>query len=130
MPEAVPLCAGLGVEGVDVVVGEGGDEGLDVVLEGLAFEAWDLWFVERKARVCLAKTLKVGTERLLQRDDIAVFDVGFCGFCDAGWGQEVNATDLVVGAPDPGGTLWCFVAEVWELLAGWEGRGVWVPWEG
>lgn len=49
MAEAVPLCPRLGVQSVDVVVGQRGDERLDVVLEGLALESWDLWFIQRKA---------------------------------------------------------------------------------
>lgn len=40
VPEAVPLGAGLRVHGVEIVVGDGGVEGFDGVLKGLAAECW------------------------------------------------------------------------------------------
>lgn len=57
MAETIPLCPRLGVQCIDVVVCQGRDERLDVVLEGLAFEAWDLWLVEGEARTCYLEHL-------------------------------------------------------------------------
>lgn len=47
--ESVPLGPGLRIQSINIVVGEGGDERLDVMLEGLALEAWNLWLVEWQA---------------------------------------------------------------------------------
>lgn len=49
-----------------------------MVLEGLAFEAWDLRFVERKVK----------------GDNVTVFDIGVCCGGYAGGSEEVNAANL------------------------------------
>ena len=45
MAEAVPLGPALGVEVVEVVVGDILSQGLDLVYEGFAAESWDSWGV-------------------------------------------------------------------------------------
>jgi hypothetical protein len=53
--EAVPLCAALGVERVEVVVGEAGGQGFDRVVERLAAEAGDFGDVQGEAGQGLVK---------------------------------------------------------------------------
>ena len=72
MAEAVPLCAALCVEGVEVVIGETGAEGFYGVLEGFAVEGGLGGLVEGE----------------IDGDGFAGADVGFGGE-DAGGGEEV-----------------------------------------
>lgn len=58
MPETVPLRAALRVEVVHVVVGDPGDEGLDLVAEGLAAEDWGGGGVEGEAGSEICKCVR------------------------------------------------------------------------
>ena len=47
MSESIPLSSGLGVHGVQIVVGDTGGDGFDRVLEWLAAEGGHLRYVQR-----------------------------------------------------------------------------------
>jgi len=77
VPEAVPLRAALGVQGVEVVVGDAVGEGLDRVLEGFAVEGG----------------LFGDGEGEVDGDDLAGADFAG-GSGDAGWCEEVQSANL------------------------------------
>ena len=110
--EAIPLCAGLRVHGVEVVVGYVFVQGFDGVLECFAAEGWLEWDVERE----------------VETGHFAGLDL-CCGGFDAGWGEEVEAADVVVFAPDPG-CVFGGAGDAWEVFAGGKGGGVGVEGNG
>lgn len=85
--EAVPLGAALGVAGVGVVVGDARPEGLDAVDERFAAEARGGGDGEGE----------------VEGHDFAGVDLAGCGGFGARRGEEVEAAEFVVGAPEPGG---------------------------
>ena len=67
-------------------------------------------------------------ERQIKAHHFACPDLGCC-YLDAGWGEEVQTTDVVVGSPYPGGVFWS-AGESREVFAGWERSRVRIPGDG
>ncbi len=110
--ESIPLGAGLGVHDIEVVVGNVSMQRLNFVLKLLAAEGGLQGNVERKVQAC----------------HLAGLDFGGGGF-DAGGGEEVEATNVIVGSPDPGCIL-RGAGDAWEVLAERKGGGVGVEGDG
>ena len=77
--ETIPLGSGLSVQGIDIIIGHAWVQRLDVVAEWLATETWDEWLVEWK----------------VQGDNVTVLNV-LRSRLDARWGEEVEATELLI----------------------------------
>lgn len=59
--EAVPLCAALGVHGVEIIIGVAFGKGFDFMLEDFTSECWLVGYVEGEAVADLAPSPACGT---------------------------------------------------------------------
>lgn len=109
--QTVKLGARLGVQSVDVIVDAVRAERLDGVGKGLAVE--DGWIGQGWGHV--------------HGDDVACL-YGGCGGGDAGWSEQIDAAQLVIGAPDPSCIFGC-IGRFGELFAGGKSGVVGVPGE-
>lgn len=111
MAEAVPLCTGLRVEVVYVVISYILRKCLDLMLERLAMERRRFGNVERE----------------VDGDDFSSLNL-FTGGCNAGRRQKVQSADVVIVSPYPSGLIWS-TWDDWKVLSGRKDGAVGIPWD-